>query len=99
MDEQTIARLEQLLQDTLEVAEENNALLLAMQRRARWALFGKIVIWIILLGVPLLFLGPLLHTILPYSANEPKTIFGLPSPAQLQEIISTYQASGTAVQQ
>jgi hypothetical protein len=93
MDEQALARIEQLLQDTLEVAEENNKLLLQMQRTARWAFIGKIILWIVLLGLPLLFLGPLLNALFPYTSAESGSVFGLPSPEQLEQLMSTYQSA------
>lgn len=95
MDEQAFSRLEQLLQDTLEVAEENNELLHKIQRQARWSFWGKIIIWVLVLGLPLLFLGPILKSIVPYTGTAPHSVFGLPSAEQLDAVISAYQASGT----
>lgn len=97
MDEQTIARLEQLLEDTYEIAEENNKLLLSMQRTARWAFWGKLVLWVLVLGLPIFFLGPILHAILPIPYSESShSVFGLPSTDQVKSLLQAYQASGTA---
>jgi hypothetical protein len=96
VNEQTITRLEQLLEDTLEVAEENNKLLRSMRRASQWAFQGKIILWLIVLGVPVLIFGPHVKALLPLSDGTSHGIFGLPSADQLKELISAYQASGTA---
>lgn len=96
MDEQTISRIEQLLQDTLEVAEENNELLRKIQRQQRVAFWGKLLLWVLVLGLPILFLGPILHALFPYAPSESQGIFGLPSADQVKTLLNAYQASGTS---
>lgn len=96
MDEQAVSRLEQMLQDTLELAEENNELLRKIHRQQRVAFWGKLLLWILVLGLPLLFLGPILHAIFPYVPSESHGVFGLPSPDQVKTILDAYQASGTS---
>jgi hypothetical protein len=96
MDEQTITRLEQMLQDTLELAEENNELLRKIQRQQRVAFWGKLLLWILVLGLPLLFLGPILHALFPYVPGQSQSVFGLPSADQVKALMNAYQASGTA---
>ncbi len=93
MDEATIARLEELLKNTLEVAEENNRILLAMQRSARWAFWGKVLLWVVVLALPFIFLGPLIHTLVPLSntGSTSGSFFGLPSPEHLQDALKAYQ--------
>jgi hypothetical protein len=95
MDEQTIARIEQQLQDLQELVEENNELIHKMQRQARWAFWGKLVLWLIIIGLPIIFLGPIIHAILPYSTSGSGSVFGLPSSDQVKALIDAYQASGT----
>ena len=94
MDEQSLKRIEQLLEEVQEVAEENNRILLNMQRQARWAFWGKLVLWLVVLVLPLLLLGPIIHAILPYDTTGTNTFFGLPSPEQIQQLMSAYKDAG-----
>lgn len=98
MDETNLARLEQLLEDTYEIAEENNRILLSLQRTARWSFWGKVLIWIIVLVLPFIVLGPLLHALLPvsYPQTDSKSIFGLPSADQIQNLLRAYHDAATS---
>lgn len=101
MDETTVSRLEQLLEDTLELAEENNKMLHRIERTARWSFWTKAIMWIAVLVLPFLLIGPLLHTLLPISDTAGAghgSIFGIPSPEQLKGmLLEAYkQASTTA---
>lgn len=95
MDEQTISRLEQLLEDNLELAEENNKMLLQIRSSQRWSFWGKLVLWILVLGLPVLFLGPILRSVLPapYQDAQSKSVFGLPSAEQVKALLQAYQAT------
>lgn len=96
MDEKTITRIEQLLEETLEVAQENNELLLSIQRTARWAFWGKLLLWIVVLGLPILFIGPILKALVPvpYTDAAQTGIFGLPSADQLRAVMEAYEVTG-----
>ncbi len=97
MDEQRIARLEQAIEDLTEIAEENNALLRSMQRRARWAFWGKLLFWAVILALPFIVLGPFLHSLVPelYTSGS-RGLFGLPSLEKIQSLLQVYhQATGT----
>jgi hypothetical protein len=98
MDEQNLGRLEQLLEDNLELAEENNKILLSLQRTARWSFWGKLLLWIIVLVLPFFVLGPLLHTLVPISAGGvgEKSLFGLPSTQEIQSLLKAYHEVGTS---
>lgn len=93
MDDQNYSRLEQLLQDNIELTQENNKILRSLQRTMRWSFWGKLLLWIIVLVLPFIFLGPLLHTLIPASNSEgnTKSLFGLPSADQIQSLLKTYQ--------
>lgn len=96
IDEQALSRIEQLLEDNLEVAEENNKLLHSLRRTQRWAFWGKLLLWIIVLGLPVLLLGPYLHALLPVTGEGSHSLFGLPSADQVKALLNAYHASGTA---
>lgn len=89
------ADLEKLLEENLAVAKDNNRLLREMRRNAILGLIARVVIWLIVLGVPLFFLsaylGPILEA-LSGSGELPTGLFGLPSEAQLQQLIEQYQS-------
>jgi len=91
--------LKKLLEENLAVAKDNNRLLREMRRNAILGLIAKVVIWLVLLGVPLLFLsaylGPLMDTLTGQSANGasiPSGFFGVPSEEQINKLIEQYQA-------
>jgi hypothetical protein len=84
--------LEELLKQNLEVAKENQKILKRMERNALIGFIARIVIWLIILGVPLIilssYIGPLLET---FSGGAETNFTGFPSPAQLKETIELYQ--------
>lgn len=92
-EEERLARIEQQLEELLELTEENNELLLQTRRAARWSLWLRLVIWAAVLLLPFLLIGPILRAIVP--AGVPGAsgtgMFGLPSPEQLQEALETYR--------
>jgi hypothetical protein len=99
IDEASISRLEQLIEDSMELAEENNKLLRSLVRTTRFAFWAKAVMWLAILVLPFIFLGPLVRTIIP-AADTGKAaggnLFGFPSPAEIQNIVNSYRASSTA---
>lgn len=97
-DSQNLSRLEQLLEDSLELAEENNRLLLQIQRTMRWSFWGKLVLWVVVLGLPLFFLAPILKSLtqLPGAGAGSQSVFGLPSAEQLKALVETYNGTTTA---
>jgi len=97
MDEnQNLARIEQLLEDTQELVEENNRMLHSIRRTTWWGFWGRLLLWIIVLALPFIVLGPFLKAVVPVSAEgSAKSIFGLPSADQVKSIIDAYRASST----
>lgn len=95
---QAIERLEELLEETHQLAEQNHRILRRMERNALLAFLAKVVIWLIVLGVPIFFLGPYLKPIFALisegktATTTPSGIFGLPSGQQLQDIVNSYKA-------
>lgn len=93
-DQMKIARIEQLLEENLELAEENNKLLIDMRRAARWGLFIKIIVWAAIIILPLLLLKPIIETLLPSAAGSDPAglnIFGFPSQEDIERALDTYQ--------
>ena len=87
--------LEELLNENVKLAKENNKILRRMERNALIGLVFKVVLWLVVLGVPLYFLstyvGPLTEA-LRGSTVSPTGLFGLPSAEQLQKILETYKS-------
>lgn len=91
------AALTKLLQENLAVAKDNNRLLRELRRNAILGLIAKIVLWLIVLGVPLFFLssylGPILDAVSGQSSEQiPSGLFGIPSEEQINQLIEQYQA-------
>lgn len=90
--------LKKLLEENLAVAKDNNRLLREMRRNALLGLIAKTVLYLLLLGVPLLFLssyiGPLMSAFTGQTSPEslPTGLFGVPSEAQLNQILEQYKA-------
>lgn len=92
--EEEQADLKKLLEENLEVAKDNNRLLKLIRRDAMIGLGVKIVLYLVLLGVPLYFLsqylGPMLETFSAASSSAPTGVFLPPSPEQIQQIRELY---------
>lgn len=93
------AELKKLLEENLAVAKDNNRLLRELRRNAILGLIAKVVLWLVILGVPLFFLsaylGPLMDAVTGQSANDtgiPGGLFGVPSEEQINKLIEQYQA-------
>jgi hypothetical protein len=95
------ADLAELLRETRAVAEENNRILKSMRRWTVIGFIGKTFLWLVILGVPLFFIGPYLDTLMrafqtftnagAAGTSSPGT-FGLPSKEQIDQAIRQYKA-------
>lgn len=87
------AHLEELLKRSLEVAEENQKILKRMERNALIGMIAKVILWLIVLGVPIFFLssyiGPLMAAFTG-QAGSPTSVLGIPSVEQLNELKDLY---------
>lgn len=93
-DEQmTLTRVEQLLEENLELAEENNKLLHDLRRTARLGFWFKLLVWAAVIILPFILLKPILETLIPAARTGEGGVgvFGLPSQEQLENVIDTYQ--------
>jgi len=93
--EQRIAQLETKLEDLSETAEENNELLRSIRTTLRWSFWGRLLIWVIVLALPFIVLGPLLRAVVPgISGTESKSVFGLPSSQEVRALMDAYKSGG-----
>lgn len=92
-DETDFARLEQILEETKEIAEENNQILRELRRNWRVSFWIKVVLWALVLILPFLLIGPVLNAIVPAVSGEQNGVgvFGVPDTAELQQLIDTYR--------
>ena len=82
-------RSEELLAETLELTKENNKILRRMERNALIGFLAKEFLWLLLLGLPLFFLGPYLKPLFGLVTGAPAAS-GAPSDSQLQELLNLY---------
>jgi hypothetical protein len=92
-DEQqmSITRLEQLLEENLELAEENNRLIREIRRTGRIAFWLKLVLWATVLILPFLLIGPILAALIPAAGGASGSTFGIPTAEQFQSLLEAYQ--------
>lgn len=99
LEDERFAALEALLEENIAVTRENNRLLRELRRNALLGFIARIVIWLILLGVPLLFISSYLAPIIETMSGKvesgqiPTGVFGLPSSEQIQQLIDQYRAT------
>jgi hypothetical protein len=91
---QTLARIENLLTEQLDLARDTNKVVHSI-RRANWISFWiKFILWTFAIIVPLFFLGPFLKSLLPSTADTNSVnIFGIPSTMEVQKMIQTYRGN------
>jgi len=92
-DEANDARIEELLRDLQDSVDENNRILRRMQRGNAIAFWGKLILWTLVIVLPILFLKPILNTILPFAGYGSPGVgsYGLPSQAEIQQIMEAYR--------
>jgi hypothetical protein len=95
IDSARIERLEQLLEDNIELAEENNKLIRSIRRGNRIAFWLKVVLWVIILGLPFFFIGPIMNALVPFTgsakASNSSSVFGVPSPKELEAAYTAFK--------
>lgn len=95
--------LKNLLRQNLEVARENNEILKRMVKMGRIAFWFKVIIWVIVLALPILLIPYILPLVRGFevlngvpgvtSTSSTSSLFGLPSPTEVQHAIEEYRAS------
>ncbi|HQU08124.1 MAG: hypothetical protein B7X04_04250 [Parcubacteria group bacterium 21-54-25] len=89
--------LKTLLTENLRVAKDNNRMLRAMRRAAVVGAIGRVIFWILVLGVPaylyVTYVAPLASHIMAQSAatgqNPLAHLFGVPTSDTLQQVLHT----------
>lgn len=95
-EERIERHIEELVEENLEVTKENNKILRRMERNALISFIAKILLWLILLGLPLIFLGPYLKPLYdlvtgaPTASSTAPGVLGVPSEGQLKELLNAY---------
>ena len=88
--------LQKTLDEIHALAKDNHRMLRAIRRDQVLSFFGKIVIWVIVLALPLFLYQQYLEPIVSKFSVSPGTLdpglFGLPSSADFQKMINSYQA-------
>ena len=90
--------LKRVLDETHALAKDNHRMLRAIRRDQWIGFFGKIIIWIVVLILPLYlyqqYLGPIVSRFSALSGTETSSsnVFGLPTTAELQKLINSYKA-------
>ncbi len=86
--------LEALLQENLAFVKDNNRLLRLIRRDALLGMVAKVLLWLVLLGVPLFFLGtylgPLMQAFTGAQGTAPG-LLGAPSKDQVNKLIQEYK--------
>lgn len=86
--------LEALLEENLAFAKDNNRLLRLIRRDALLGLFAKVILWLVILGVPLFLLGSYIGPLMDAFTGQEGTsagVLGVPSKDQLDKIIEEYR--------
>jgi hypothetical protein len=96
-DQITLSRIEQQLQDNLELAEENNRLLRQVRRSLRVSFWLRILIWAVVIILPILLLGPILNAIIPATGDAAGPL-GLPSVEDLERLREAFDSANLSPQ-
>ncbi|KND50506.1 MAG: hypothetical protein AB202_02525 [Parcubacteria bacterium C7867-007] len=95
-DNVVLARLEELLEENLKLAEDTNRILREVRRTGLISFWAKVILWTIVLILPLFLIGPLLSALKPYfNATVPDgsaALLGVPSPEQIQQAVELFKA-------
>ena len=96
--------LKELLEENLRLAKDNNHMLRSMRRAARLSFVGRIVFWIILLGVPaylyVTYVAPVISSVFPHGTNTHPLLnmLGIPSTEMLRQAAHTLSSFFSAIQ-
>ncbi|MDB5265732.1 MAG: hypothetical protein JWM39_445 [Parcubacteria group bacterium] len=91
--------LSDLIEENIKLAHDTNRIVRDMRRTGRIAFWFKVILWIIVLGLPLLFIGPIMQyftALTGYSIPAGTSAFGIPSSTQIQQAVTEFKAKNTA---
>ena len=90
--------LKTLLEENIRISKDNNRMLRTMKRAAVAGVIGRVIFWILILGVPaylyITYLSPLISSIMQHggvviSKNPFLRLLGLPSSGTLERVLHT----------
>lgn len=90
--------LKRVLDETHALAKDNHRMLRAIRRDQWFGFVWKIIIWFVVLVLPFYlyqqYVGPLVakFSVLSGMATSTSNVFGLPTTAELQKLINSYQS-------
>lgn len=96
---QRLDDLEDQLDEQHKLIKDTNRIVREIRRTGRIAFWFKLLLWIIVLGLPIFFLKPILQYVTALTGVPIPTstsAFGIPSSDQIQKAISQYKAKSTA---
>ncbi len=87
--------LKRELEEIHALAKDNHHMLRAIRRHQWYGFVGKIIIWIVVLALPLYFyqqyLEPLVSQFSAIPGATTSGVFGIPTTAELQKLLSSFQ--------
>ena len=93
-DEMTATRVQQLLEENLQLTQETNEMVREMRRLGRIMFWIKLVLWAFVIILPFLLIGPILEAMFPVTAEGAGpglNLFGFPSQETLERALDSYQ--------
>ena len=98
MDLDPESTLRDMVEENLRLAKDNNRMLHAIRRAAFFGAVGRILFWIVILGIP----APVISSIVPpgtaTSTNPVLNMFGLPSSEAVKQVTDTLRTLAQAAQ-
>lgn len=84
------------LEEIRALVKDNHRMLKAMRRDQWISFFGRVIVWVIVLLLPLYlyqqYLWPIVSQFSPEASKKSTGPFGLPSSTDIQKLINSYQA-------
>ena len=91
--------LKQLVEDTHALAKDNHRMLRAIRRGQWFSFFSTIIVWVIVVILPIYlyqqYLEPIIQKFSAISGMSTTTatgMFGLPSSAEVQKVLNSFQS-------
>ncbi|MFA6502939.1 MAG: hypothetical protein WCT45_01625 [Candidatus Paceibacterota bacterium] len=89
--------LKKLIEETHALAKDNHQMLRAIRRDQWLGFFGRIIIWVVVLALPLYLYQQYFTPILEKFSTTPGQLtsgfLGLPSSAEVQKLINSFKAA------
>lgn len=97
--------LKTLLEENLRLAKDNNRMLRAMRRAAFVGIIGRVIFWILILGVPaylyVTYLAPIISSIIPQGASAGQNpllhLLGLPELGTIKHLLHSVASTTQSI--